>query len=52
MLAGQLTMVEFHMSTNNCRNCGSSDRYSRELKVGGTYFAGLLPLGTRMFGNL
>ena len=39
------------MSANGCRSCGSSDRYSQEVRVSGTYYAGLLPIGPRVFGK-
>jgi len=39
------------MTIGNCRNCGSAEKYSREIRVGGTYYANLLPVGPRLFGS-
>jgi hypothetical protein len=39
------------MTTNTCRNCGSHEKYSKELPVGATSCRVLLPIGPRMIGK-
>jgi hypothetical protein len=40
------------MATKPCRNCGSTEKYSKEVMVGGTHCHVLLPIGPRLFGKV
>jgi len=40
------------MTAKTCRNCGSSEKYSKEVVVGGTHCRVLLAIGPLVFGPL
>lgn len=43
--------VVISMKTQGCRNCGSAEIYFKEIPIGSTWCAVLLPIGPRLVGR-